>query len=227
MVAQRGLLRHGLVEPPDHLALLFGVDVAGRVREHDVTAGHARPHQPADDRAGFGVVADEVHDRDQHDRDRLAEVQRGRRRGNDRVRVPQVRVEVGARALRAAPQQRPGVGQHDRVVVDVDDPAVRRDALRDLVGVVGGGDPGADVQELPDSGLPGQEADRAGEERAVGAHRVHQVRVGLQGLLAEFPVGGEIVLPAQPVVVHPGDVRHAGVKVGHVVTKGMRGRTTR
>jgi hypothetical protein len=50
------------------------------------------------------------------------------------------------------------VGQDHWVVVDVDDPGVGGDALGDLVGVLGGGQAGADVQELPEAGLAGQVA---------------------------------------------------------------------
>jgi hypothetical protein len=53
--------------------------------------------------------------------------------------------------------------QHQGVVVDVDDPGLRRHPLRYLVGVVHGGQPGADVQELTDPRLAGQITDDAGE----------------------------------------------------------------
>jgi hypothetical protein len=61
------------------------------------------------------------------------------------------------------------VREHDRVVVDVDDPALRRDLLGDLVGVARRGDAGADVEELPYPRLAGQVADGAPEERPVRA----------------------------------------------------------
>jgi hypothetical protein len=38
-------------------------------------------------------------------------------------------------------QQRGGVAEHDRVIVDVDDPAPRRDRLGDLVGIALVGSP--------------------------------------------------------------------------------------
>jgi hypothetical protein len=44
----------------------------------------------------------------------------------------------------------------ERVVVRVHDPRLRRHLLRDLAGVVGGWQAGADIQELPDPLLPGQ-----------------------------------------------------------------------
>jgi hypothetical protein len=43
------------------------------------------------------------------------------------------------------------MGEDHRVVVDVDDPGVGSDALGDVVGVVGGGQAGADVEELADA----------------------------------------------------------------------------
>jgi hypothetical protein len=47
---------------------------------------------------------------------------------------------------------------------------VRRDPLRDLVGIVCRRQPGADVEELPDSRLGGQESDGPAEKGAVGFH---------------------------------------------------------
>jgi len=76
--------------------------------------------------------------------------------------------------LGAAGEQRAGVHQHQRVVVDVDDAGLGRDGLGDLVGVVGGRQAGADVLELADARLAGQVADRAGQEPSVGASRLDQ-----------------------------------------------------
>ena len=47
------------------------------------------------------------------------------------------------------------------------------------------------------------------------------------GPAADLPEGIVWLRSAQPVAVDPGDVRHAGVEVGHVVTKGLREKTTR
>jgi hypothetical protein len=49
------------------------------------------------------------------------------------------------------------VREYDRVVVDVDDARFGGGALCDLVGVVRGGEAGADVKELPDARLGRQE----------------------------------------------------------------------
>jgi hypothetical protein len=48
---------------------------------------------------------------------------------------------------------------------------IRGDALRHLMRVAGGRDAGADIQELPESGLGGQVPSRPAEEGPVGAHR--------------------------------------------------------
>jgi hypothetical protein len=71
------------------------------------------------------------------------------------------------------------VGEDDRVVVDVDDPGLRRDGLGDLVGIARGGNAGADVEELPDARVGGEVADGASEERPVGLGAEGYVRPDL------------------------------------------------
>ena len=63
--------------------------------------------------------------------------------GEDRRGVVQVGVDVVGDALGRAGEQDPGVREHQRVVVDVDDPRLRRQPLGHLVGVVGGRQAGA------------------------------------------------------------------------------------
>jgi hypothetical protein len=87
----------------------------------------------------------------------------------DLVGVAQVGVDVGRDPLRGAGKQGAGMGQYQGIVVDIDDPGVGGDPLGDLVGVVGGGQAGADVQELADLRLTGQVADGTGEEPPGGA----------------------------------------------------------
>lgn len=77
----------------------------------------------------------------------------GRAPGPGRVHGCGVGFDVTGRTLRAAGKQRPGVGQHERIVVDVDHPRFGSDSLGDLVGVVDGRQPGPDIEELADSGL--------------------------------------------------------------------------
>ena len=100
------------------------------------------------------------------------------------------------------------MGKHHRVVVHVDDLGLRGGALGDVVGVVRGGQAGADVEELADARLPGQVPDRAGEEGPGGAGVLHDRREGLEHLVADLAVDGEVVLAAQPVVPDPGRLRH-------------------
>jgi hypothetical protein len=67
------------------------------------------------------------------------------------------------------------------IVVDVDDPGLGWDKLSDLMGVVGGRQPGADVEELRDAIIHGEPAHRLAEE---GAHRE-----GGQRKVREAPAG--------------------------------------
>ena len=115
-----------------------------------------------------------------------------------------------------------GVDQHDRVVVDIDDPALRRHRLGDLVGVVGGGQAGADVEELADARLTGQVPDRADQEGPGGASVLDDRREGLENLVADLAVDGEVVLAAQPVVPDPGRLRHVGIDLGRYLAGGGR-----
>jgi len=75
------------------------------------------------------------------------------------------------------------------------------------VGVVGGRQAGADVEELADAGLTGQVADRTGEEGPGGAGVLDDGREDGTDLVANPLIGGEVVLAAQPVVPDPGTVR--------------------
>jgi hypothetical protein len=109
-------------------------------------------------------------------------------------------------------EQRPGVAQHDRVVVDVDHAGGGLDLLGDLVHVLRGGQAGTDVEQLPDARLADQVADHAPEDVPLGAH-AHLYRGQRRDhLLGDGAVGGEVVLAAEKVVVDPGDVRLRGVE---------------
>jgi len=106
------------------------------------------------------------------------------------------------------------VGEHDRVVIDIDHPAVRGGRLRDLVHAVHRGQPGADVKELPDADLIGQVPDHAHQELAVldrrGPH--HAARHHRDDSLRGGPVGRVVVLAAEVVVIHPGGARDIRAK---------------
>jgi len=71
---------------------------------------------------------------------------------------------------------------------------------------------GADIQELPDAGLADQVRDHTAQERPRHLGHLHDLREGRPDLLTEPAVGGEVVLPAQKVVPHPGRVRPVGVQ---------------
>src|SRR5690606_14578101 len=115
------------------------------------------------------LVLQEVEDGHEQQAHRLGQVQGAGHLGGtqQRVAVAQVRLQVGGGALRRAVEQGACVGHDDRVVVDVDHAHGRVDRLGDLVGVVRGGDAGADVEELPHTGLGGQVGHRPAQEAAV------------------------------------------------------------
>ena len=83
------------------------------------------------------------------------------------------------------------------VVVDVGDPGARRDLPGDLVHVPGRRDAGADVDDLPDARLAGQEPHGPLQERPVGPRRVACFRRRLEQLADGLPVGGVVVLSAR------------------------------
>ena len=104
--------------------------------------------------------------------------------------VPQIGLQVIGGPLRAAGQQGPGVADHHRIVVHVDDPRLRRGLLRDLVGVVGRRQAGADVQELADAVAAGQQPHRVDVAGAA--------RAGPAGTWTAAPRGPAGRLPGRP-----------------------------
>ena len=111
--------------------------------------------------------------------------------------------------------------QDHRIVVHVDHVAAGRGRLGDLVRVVRCRDAGADVEKLADSRIFSQIAHCAGQEGTIGANRVNDIWIGLDRLLTGRPVGGEIVLAAEPVIINAGNMRDAGIDGrGHLVTEG-------
>ena len=211
IVARCGLLRHQLVQAAGHAGHVAVADVPSRMADHHVAARRQRAGQLADELIGLLVVLDQVQDRGQDDRGRAAEVKRPGRLGQDRERLAQIGLDKVGSALGGADQQRASMAQHDRVVVDVDDPGLGCDRLGHLVDVAAGRHAGADVEELTQAGLAGQVADGTGQERPVGPGGGHHGRVDQHRLLGRFPVRGEVVLAAEQVVVDPRDVRDARV----------------
>src|SRR4029453_6609390 len=171
-------------------------------------------HQAGDDDVRVLGVAHEVQDPDQHDGDRLGEVERLGGSLQDRPRVPQIAVDVGRPALRPAGQQLVGVGEDDGVVVNIDDAGFGRGPLGHLVDLVAGRDAGADVEVLPDAGLGGQIAHGLTEEIPVGPHDApgdidaadRRCRVD-----SSLAIHVEVDATAQQVVVHTRRVSNARV----------------
>jgi hypothetical protein len=149
----------------------------------------------------------------EHERDRPGEVEHVPHLGGgqDVGRRAKVGVDVGGAPLRRGGQQRPGVGEYQRIVVDVNDAAARIHRLRHLMHVTCRRQPGADVEELPDAGLRGQVPDGPAEERAVlprsGAHPGH----GRHHLVGHLPVRREVILAAQVVVIQASRMRPGGI----------------
>ena len=196
-VAAGGERDRGLVVVGPHgRGHLLGGDVAGGVRQGQVAARRHGLHQPGHQGGRVVLVGDAVQDAEEHDRDRLAEVQDLGGPGQDRVEVAQVGVDVGGRALGVAGQQGPGVQEHDRVVVHVHHPGLGRRPLGHLVRVVGRGQPGPDVEELPDARHGRQVVHRAAQERPLRADAEPDLRQGGDDLLGHHPVGREVVLAA-------------------------------
>jgi hypothetical protein len=127
----------------------------------------------------------------------------------DRLRVPQVGRED--QRGRVVAEQRASVGQHERVVVDVDDTHGRVDVARDLVDVADGGEAGAEVDELPDTGVGHEEADGPAELVAVVVGEPAQLRDDLVRRGDRHPVDLEMLLAPEEVVVYTGDRRPAQV----------------
>nr|WP_255276805.1 hypothetical protein [Actinomadura madurae] len=193
-------------------------------------AGRQRVPVAGDQGAGVVLVGHEMQDRHQQQRDRLGEVDQVADGGvaEDVVRAPKVRRHepdvAGPREKGAA------VRAHDGVVVDVHDPGVRAGERRRLVHVLPGRQPRPEVEELADPGRGGV-PHRPAEEGPVQPDAPDDPPRGdLHDALGGLPVGGEVVLAAEPVVVHPGHVGGAGVEcrgdpvrgVGHRVMIGHR-----
>ena len=167
-------------------------------------------------RRGWSSIRDEVQHRHQHQRERLGEIEGapGNRIGENLLRLPDVGVQVGGDAARAAGQQRPRVREHDRVVVRVHHAGLGIAGLRDLMHVVRTRQAGADVEELRDARLARQVADGPAQEGPVLPHRGADRAPAFQHLAGDGPVGGEVVLAAEEVVVHARRMRPAHIDLG-------------
>jgi hypothetical protein len=103
------------------------------------------------------------------------------------------------------------VRDHRRVAVAVQHPGLWVDRLRDLVDAPPGGQSRADVEELPNPCLFGQEPDSPLQEPTVGPCRTGRIRCRRKQLPPRDPIDGETVLPAQQPVIDPCSVGHDDV----------------
>jgi hypothetical protein len=103
--------RKALVQATGHLSPSLWLDVAGRDGDREVASRRHGVGQPGRERVG---ILNHMQDGQQHDRDRLAEVQNPGRLPEDRVRVIGVGVQVGGLAPGCGGQQGAGMGQHER-----------------------------------------------------------------------------------------------------------------
>jgi hypothetical protein len=75
------------------------------------------------------------------------------------------------------------------------------------VHVIRGGQARADAQQLPEPDLADQAADHPAEDVTLGPHPKLERGDRREHPVTDRPVGLEVVLPAEHVVVDPGDVR--------------------
>ena len=194
------------------------MQVAGQVRDRKVAAGRSGARSAPIRPRGSSASLKKCRMPNSMTATGRREVERLGRLPQDRLRVVQVPVDVAGRALRVAPQQLVGVGQHDRVLVDVHDPGVGRVPLRHLVHVVFLGDAGADVEELGDPGVAREVPHHAAERRPVRAHvgpnAVDPARQGRVDALGGLPVDLEVGPAAEQVVIDARRVGHGGVDLG-------------
>jgi len=207
----------GRVRPGEDLLLLRDqlrrMTLAGQVGEDQVTAGRHPLAEGTHDASRIGLVRDAVQDGDEQHRHRLREVdQPGHFRvGQDAPGIADVRLDHGDGI--GVHQQRPGVAHHHRVVIHVDHVRVRVGLPDDFVYVALAGQAGTHIEKLADA-LRHREPDRTAEKPPVGPGHVPVLRGKAEQLFHRLPVGGEIVLAAEGIVVHAGHVRDAGIDTG-------------
>ncbi len=166
------------------------------------------------DRTRLIVIADERQDAEHGDSHGSAEIQCGRSALDNGGDVAGVSLKVGCGSLRAARQQRPSVDQHERIVVDIDDPRLGRDPLGDFMRVINCRQPGPDIEELADSRVSRQVPHRAHKEPPGRERDIHDLGQHGESLITGLPVDGVVVLAAQPVIPDPGRMRHRSVDAG-------------
>ena len=199
----------------DGLNLVRRRTVVGQVGDHQAGAGWQDLAERADDPFRLFGVADEVQHGDQQHRGGPGEVDHPQevRMIEDVGRIAHVRGDDCR--VRVLGEQCPAVREHDRVIVDVDDPCLRVDGGGDLVGVLHGRQARADVDELVDAAFGREESHCASEEPAVLPHHGagEGVAERIDDLVTRLPVDGVVVLAAEEVVIHPRRRRSIGPQV--------------
>jgi len=156
--------------------------------------------------AGFLVVREKVQEGEQQHRRRAVEVQQAPHRGVGQDRGGLAAVGREGHGTGVVPEDRPAVSHGHRVEVHVGHVGGGVGVLGDLVDIADGRDARADIEELRDPAR-GEEADDAAQEGAVGLRARADVGGDRQDRLGRRPVDGEIVVPAEVVVVHAGHAR--------------------
>jgi hypothetical protein len=80
------------------------------------------------------------------------------------------------------------------------------------VSALGSRQPSADVEELANTALGGQIPNYPGQKRPVRPGSRHYLGAVTDHLFRNMTVGRVVVFAAQPVRIHPGGVRHRGIK---------------
>jgi acyl-CoA dehydrogenase len=202
----------GLLQPTGEFSVLV---MPGR---HDQPRAPGRPAHVAGAHRGGRVGRQEMEHRGHDNGHRLGQVDHGAhpRIGEHGLRLGQVRPHGGEPL--AAGKQRLPVNHRHRVDVHVAHPGVRDYLSHRLVHGRVRGQPGAEVEELADAGS-GRAGRRCADELPIVPDQLRQRRVQLGHPPAHIPVGSEIVLSAQPVVVDTGDARpgHIDARRGNLV----------
>jgi hypothetical protein len=88
------------------------------------------------------------------------------------------------------------------------------------VGIVGGGQPGADVEELADPCIGNQVPDGAAEKPPDGAGSVPETRCDSKDILTGRTVDWVVVLATQQVVPEPSRMRLADIDIRKLLPPG-------
>jgi hypothetical protein len=152
-----------------------------------------------------------VQDLEEDNRDRLIEVEMlaDGRQAQQFLRLTEVGLDDDD--LLRLGEQGVSVGNHDRIVVDIDDLRVRVDLVSDLMHVVLGRQAGPDVQELTDA-LLREKTNGPPQERPVFAHLLLGFWEYPKDALGSAAVSLEVLSTSQHVVIHPRNVRYGSVQ---------------